>query len=295
MPPPGSFFPNGQTVVTCTAVDHCGNTNNCTFIVTVTGEVSTTCCDGCAPDGNGQYPASYTVAVHPGFNYLANQLCRGISNSLAEVLSDVPIPPDTTVTKWNKPTQNFTTTLIYDGAEWLNGETGAPSTTTLPPGEGFILFNPGEAYQLTFKGCEPACPPPCAPTSTVCFVGRIGSGAPTYYSNLFSCPPVCGTRVSIFNNGNFDDYDFVNGVWSPSEPVLGVGRSALVSVVENIRCQPCSAPTLLICASNKTVKCGSAWAFDPPTAGSPCCGTNVTILVLSTETNGTCPQVVTRT
>jgi hypothetical protein len=57
----------------------------------------------------------------------------------------------------------------------------------------------------------------------------------------------------------------------------------------------------LICASNKTVECGTAWNFDPPTPTNYCCphpgtpGNGVTITVVSTVTNGTCPQVITRT
>ena len=35
-PPSGSTFPIGQTIVTTTASDNCGNTTNCTFTVTVT-------------------------------------------------------------------------------------------------------------------------------------------------------------------------------------------------------------------------------------------------------------------
>ena len=40
------------------------------------------------------------------------------------------------------------------------------------------------------------------------------------------------------------------------------------------------------CANNKSVDCSSDWSFDPPTATDACCGTNVTISVLSTVTNG---------
>ncbi len=49
------------------------------------------------------------------------------------------------------------------------------------------------------------------------------------------------------------------------------------------------------CATNKTVQCGSAWTFDPPTVtGAGCCGSNVTISVASTVTNGANPQYITR-
>ena len=52
----------------------------------------------------------------------------------------------------------------------------------------------------------------------------------------------------------------------------------------------------LLCASNKTVQCGMAWAFDPPAASTTCCSNNnVTVSVVSTVTTGICPPVITRT
>ncbi len=38
-----------------------------------------------------------------------------------------------------------------------------------------------------------------------------------------------------------------------------------------------------------------SWSFDPPVAVDACCGTNVTLTVLNTVTNGTCPQTIVRT
>ena len=63
--------------------------------------------------------------------------------------------------------------------------------------------------------------------------------------------------------------------------------SQVVTVVD-------TTPPLLTCASNLTVVCGTQWAFTPPTAFDACCGSNVTLLVVSTTTNGLCPQVITR-
>jgi formylglycine-generating enzyme required for sulfatase activity len=56
-----------------------------------------------------------------------------------------------------------------------------------------------------------------------------------------------------------------------------------------------TTPPTLTCATNKTVQCGTAWAFDPPTASDACSGTKVTIGILSTVTNGSaCSQIITR-
>ncbi|PWU20576.1 MAG: hypothetical protein C5B50_03685 [Verrucomicrobia bacterium] len=59
----------------------------------------------------------------------------------------------------------------------------------------------------------------------------------------------------------------------------------------------CKQP-LIVCAPEKTVECGSAWSFDPPQVNAPCCGTNVTVTILSTVTNVTpipCTLNITRT
>ena len=57
----------------------------------------------------------------------------------------------------------------------------------------------------------------------------------------------------------------------------------------------------LLCATNKTVECGTNWNFNPPTWTNACVpppGTpsnGVALVVLSTVTNGFCPQIITRT
>jgi len=106
-----------------------------------------------------------------------------------------------------------------------------------------MLDNPGPDYQLTFVGCEPTCPPPCGPTnSDFILVGAIGIGNPirqvSYYSNLFSCPPVCGTEVLTWNAAisDFNIFDFVNDHWIPSEPAIPLGQSVFVALLDNTNC-----------------------------------------------------------
>ncbi len=53
--------------------------------------------------------------------------------------------------------------------------------------------------------------------------------------------------------------------------------------------------TPLCSFTNKTVSCtNNSWTFDTPVAFDECSGTNVTVSVLSTTTNGACPMTVTR-
>ncbi|HXJ59690.1 MAG TPA: HYR domain-containing protein [Verrucomicrobiae bacterium] len=54
-----------------------------------------------------------------------------------------------------------------------------------------------------------------------------------------------------------------------------------------------TTPPQVVCPPDKTVECGVAWDFDPPTATDSC--SDATINVLSTLTNGTCPVRITRT
>ena len=56
-----------------------------------------------------------------------------------------------------------------------------------------------------------------------------------------------------------------------------------------------TTPPEFTCATNKTVKCDQAWTFDTPTASDACSGTNVTVTILNTVTNGLCPQTITCT
>ncbi|MBI2948831.1 MAG: choice-of-anchor D domain-containing protein, partial [Verrucomicrobia bacterium] len=86
-----------------------------------------------------------------------------------------------------------------------------------------------------------------------------------------------GTRTATLSIASDDitanPYDFAlsgNGIATPSQLVL-------------------------TCATNKTVTCGAAWTFDPPTATDAGSAANVPITILNTVTNGNCPTVITRT
>ncbi len=57
---------------------------------------------------------------------------------------------------------------------------------------------------------------------------------------------------------------------------------------------PCDEPLVVNCSTNKTVECGTAWQFDPPTASSACCPTSPVVSVVATWTNGVCPKLISR-
>src|ERR1035437_8141133 len=80
----------------------------------------------------------------------------------------------------------------------------------------------------------------------------------------------------------------------PPAPPVSLLVGGLASFTLTTNAGPAQPPTLT-CASNKTVQCGNAWAFDEPTAVDGCTTNSLPIYVLNTTTNGQCPQLITRT
>src|SRR5439155_20455783 len=61
-----------------------------------------------------------------------------------------------------------------------------------------------------------------------------------------------------------------------------------------------TTPPDVVCATNKTVECGSQWTFDDPTASDLCCpAATISIIVVGDTTNSTagalCTMDITRT
>ena len=229
------------TTRTWLITDVCGNTNTCSQTVTV--NCCTNCCAGCTTNNY----ISYTNTLISGVtSYLADNLCQGTNNSLNEVLG---LPLDgsqdgDTVQLWDPAIQSFGNVQIFNSFSggWIDSSTGNSSTDTLVAGEGFVFVNnSGAAFPLVIRGCPPTCPPPCSPTTdgSLTLVGRLGLGTATW-ANLFSCPPPCGARMSIWNGASFTDYDYANGAWTPKVPILVTGTSAFVSVQPNANCLPCT-------------------------------------------------------
>jgi hypothetical protein len=183
----------------------------------------TNCCSGCTEP----YPLSYQVVLPANvLTYAVNHLCHGTNNTLGSVLPNVP--PGTILYKYIGGSA-VEYTFDSDELTWY-----PDNNTTLNPGEGFAIKSP-VTTTLTFTGCAPNCPPPCLPTNYCGLVGRLGIGS-AWWTNLSSCPPVCGTRLSRWNGTGYDNFDYVNGNWSPQEPVLAPGQSAFVCLLANTNC-----------------------------------------------------------
>jgi hypothetical protein len=221
-PPSGtSFAPDSHTLVNWYAYDCNSGTNFFaanSFLVSV---VCTNCCEG--PITN------YTVTVVKGTNYLADCLCQGVSNMLAEV---IPSAPDgTAIYFWNTAVGHFNPPDIFTGGAWQKG------TESMSPGEGFLLVSLTNQYQLTIYGINPGCGGGCSPLdcfSPTVLIGDYGLDPnPVDICELVCCPPVTGTGVQAWNatSQSFATFAF-NGGWSPppGPSPLPVGYSEFVSV-----------------------------------------------------------------
>jgi len=277
-----TFMPVGNSgpcplVLTGTWVvtDACGNSNSCSQKLTIP------CCTNCCDDCTAPFPASYTVTVYPGANFLADNLCQGTNSTLIDQMTSVP---------------NQSQILLWNGTSYVVAATkrlGSWSANfPFKAGEGFVLQVPGGAapFSLTISGCPPDCPPPClTPTNgTSVLVGGVGLGTGTW-TNLSSCGPPCGAQMQIWNGSGFTEYNYYQDAWhdvngnTVAEPALPAGQSAYVSVKPNIHCCSPLYPPVIQCSNLAVVSCTNVQVFYPTTVSDPLC-TNVTLTF--SPTNG---------
>ncbi len=130
-------------------------------------------------------------------------------------------------------------------------------------------------------------------TAKCCDTTRIVEcGTPWQFERPTAFDTCCDTNVTItsygFGSGNACS-NVETVIWTATDCC---GNS--VTCTQRVIIVDTTAP-VVTCPANKTEECGTAWVFDAPTAYDTCCGTNVTIIVLNTVTNGACPMSVTRT
>jgi len=83
--------------------------------------------------------------------------------------------------------------------------------------------------------------------------------------------------------------NFRNDANTPAIVVNGSQTLIAYYFIDDVTVRACES-----CLTNKTVQRGDAWSFDTPAVFDASCGTNLTLAVLDTVTNGLCPQLVTR-
>jgi hypothetical protein len=137
-------------------------------------------------------PDSYSVILRPGYNLIANHLNAGNNN----INLVIPVFTDGgSLFKWNNDLAAFENPQMCGSAfgGWVDSIFGAPSTTTLSPGETALIQNPNPAaYVLTFTGApqEPSLPMPLEPGHSYGYRMPTPASEPTIASRA-------GRRVSI--------------------------------------------------------------------------------------------------
>ena len=134
---------------------------------------------------------------------------------------------------------------------------------------------------LRVNGCQGTVPDMCL--FPVCI--RSSVVPPPAY--MCSQTPVAGTIVGP-------------GTTAITVTISIPGQAPILCPLNFVVTPPAPGAFSLTCAGNKSVQCGLPWSFDPPASTNACCnaaGTpgNVAVSVISTVTNGVCPQVITRT
>ena len=252
----GTFVNNGVALGTVPSgflgVLDFSTTNQVNLVVTY----STNCCPPCTTP-----TACYTNTIYPEYNYLADNLCHGTNNNLLTTLSGVP--DGSAVLIWNAALQDWDY-VFYDtlSGGWVDAGFNPISFVSSAPGQGFVLWSPVATYSLIICGCQPICPPPCLTNTTgFILVGKRGVGT-AYWNDLSSCPPTCGTIVSIWNplTQSFSTNTFGANGWSPSTPVVGIGQSVFVKIGTDTNCCP---------TTNLVVRTGTSSNGGLLTAGSP--------------------------
>jgi hypothetical protein len=102
---------------------------------------------------------------------------------------------------------------------------------------------------------------------------------------------VQGTFVAAGGESYMTLGNFLTNAATTVVPASGLYTNFAYYYFDDVSVEPICAAAV----TNKIVQCGSPWTFDPPTAFDACSGTNVTVSVASTVTNGLCPFAITRT
>ena len=244
-------YPKGQTIVTWTAVDSSGNLATCEQTVTVAdSEAPQLTCPVNIATTNDLGRCS--AAVNLGAPLATNDNC-----GILTVTNDAPVE-------------------FPVGTNWVTWTAVDTSGNISTCGQMVIV--------------QDVTPPvlTCATNKTV------ECGVAWNFDEPTALDDCCGTNLTLtilstVTNGDFCQ-TIITRTWEATDCCSNSATcSQTVTITDTM-------PPVLICATNKTVECGAAWGFDEPTALDACCGTNLTLTMLSTVTNGDfCQAIVTRT
>jgi len=171
-----------------------------------------------------------TVTVNSGYNLMANPLSAGVTNGANEIM---PILDGESVLTWNGTGFNF---VIYDSTAggWVQQDDITPSAPpSLPPGQGFFLFNPNPTpTNFTFVG--QVVPGPSSSTTATLKAGYnlVGSTLPAAVSTItntpVSLPVIDGMSILQWNGSTYNVtiYDSTAGGWVQGDDVTATNAPA---------------------------------------------------------------------
>jgi len=162
-----------------------------------------------------------TVTVASGYNLMANPLSAGVTNGANEIM---PILDGESVLTWNGSGFNF---VIYDSTAggWVQQDDFTPSVPpSLPPGQGFFLFNPNPTpTNFTFVGQVVPGPASSANVTLKAGYNLVGSTLPASLTTVqggitntpISLPIIDGMSILEWNGSGYNTtiYDSTAGGW----------------------------------------------------------------------------------
>jgi uncharacterized repeat protein (TIGR01451 family) len=190
--------------------------------------------------------SSYSIVFQPGYTAFANHLNHPGGNGASQLFPNAP--PGTTIIKYNG---GFTVYQYGDlDLMWV------PSEPTINPGEGAFLHT-STTFSNIFFG-TPATPvPPPSVAGRYVFLSdqRLETGS---WDTIIGTAPVEGAQVLVYDVvhqadpaffSNYVTYNFHQGAWQPSTPVIPIGVSAFFTIQSNpppaITSQPLSTTNVV--------------------------------------------------
>ncbi|MCI0745269.1 MAG: hypothetical protein L0Y58_07680 [Verrucomicrobia subdivision 3 bacterium] len=187
--------------------------------VAAVGEALWICPTGGAPPAIPQL-CTYTNTIPSGYSLIANQCSN--ANSVSSLL---PKPPfGALLLKYNNLSGTYEALNAYSSG-W------SQPSQTLAPGEGAWIYNPSSPFAMLVAGMAklPSLPLPFA-TAPGCYLVSRQTNAPATYDQIVGMPPANGATLFQFNPaaGAWLAFEVVDGIWSPSDPSVGVGESVWI-------------------------------------------------------------------
>jgi hypothetical protein len=205
-PPSGSYFaPETTTPVNCVATDASGNSNSCSFTVTVQCAVVT----------------NYVINIGTGFNLIANQLDNG-GNTLGEIFTNVP--DGSVVYKYENLTATWSSAFFRAStATWI------PGGITLNPGEGAWFESPSN-FTLTLTGIPNVPALPIATTNGQIYLLSRQTNDVGNYENIVGAEPAKKATLYRWNNAaaSYESFTYP-GTLSDTNPSVDIGEAVWIA------------------------------------------------------------------